>query len=150
TSLPLLYAPAHIHLYTPSLHDALPIFLSRTQLLFASFTAIRDFLRAAWFLWSTPLLAALSSALAAALKRSLASSVSPSRTAVSNFRTKVRTSDLMLRLRSRRFALVRIRLIADGLLAIARLTSNDRHDCTTAWDEIQHVVAARPSATPSD
>src|SRR3954447_4618100 len=79
--------------------------------------AIADLRLAAWFLWITPLLAALSRAREAARCSSAASSVLPASTASRNFRTAVRTSERTDLLRWRRFSLVLTRLIWDLMLA---------------------------------
>ena len=79
--------------------------------------AMADLRLAAWFLWITPLLAALSRARDAARCSSVASSVLPASTASRNFRTAVRTAERTDLLRWRRFSLVLTRLIWDLMLA---------------------------------
>src|SRR4051794_20809305 len=72
---------------------------------------------AAWFLWMTPLLAALSSALLAVANAVAAASASPASAAVRNRRTAVFRADLTATLRCRRRSLVLIRLIWDLMFA---------------------------------
>src|SRR3954447_542058 len=79
--------------------------------------AMADLRLAAWFLWITPLPAALSRARAAARCSSTASSALPASTASRNFRTAVRTAERTDLLRWRRFSLVLTRLIWDLMLA---------------------------------
>ena len=79
--------------------------------------AIADLRFAAWFLWMTPLLAALSRAFDAARCSSVAFSVSPASTASRNRRTAVRTDERTDLLRCRRFSFVLTRLIWDLMLA---------------------------------
>src|SRR5665647_97687 len=76
----------------------------------AALLAMADFLLAAWFLWMTPLLTALSSLVEATLSASEAAEASPESAAVLNLRTKVRSSLLTALLRSVRRALVLMRL----------------------------------------
>src|SRR5690242_2752298 len=79
--------------------------------------ASADLRLAAWFLWMTPLLAALSSLREAAARAVAAASASPAAIAVRTERTAVRSSDFVALLRRRRFSLVRLRLIWDLMLA---------------------------------
>src|SRR5690606_740927 len=76
-----------------------------------------DFLLAAWFLWMTPLLTALSSFLPAMAKSSRASSAWPASAASRNLRTHVRSSDLTALLRSVAARLVLIRFSWDLMFA---------------------------------
>src|SRR6476659_437917 len=76
-----------------------------------------DLRLAAWFLWMTPLLAALSSSREAVLSWSAAVAASPPSAASRNRRTAVLSSDFTALLRSRRRSLVRLRLICDLMLA---------------------------------
>src|SRR5690625_1085757 len=73
--------------------------------------ARRDLRLAAWLAWITPLLTALSSLRLAERSASVAASALPSATARRTLRTSVLSSDFTARLRSRRFSLVRLRLI---------------------------------------
>ena len=68
-----------------------------------------DFLLAAWFLWITPLLAALSSLRLVDTSNSAAFSLSPAWVASRNERTAVRSADFTDLLRSRARSLVRLR-----------------------------------------
>src|SRR5689334_14765039 len=83
----------------------------------ATFTASADFLLAAWFLWMTPLLTALSSLREAARAASVAFSTSPASTASRARRIAVFSSDLTALLRCRAFSLVLFRLIWDLMFA---------------------------------
>src|ERR1700760_1632106 len=71
--------------------------------------ASADFLLAAWFLWMTPALAALSSLRLVETSNSVALSLSPSWAAARNARTAVRSEDFtdLLRSRARSFVLMR-------------------------------------------
>src|SRR5512146_1568100 len=82
-----------------------------------SASASADFLLAAWFLWMTPLLAALSSLRLVATSNSVALSFSPASTASRNPRTAVRSDDLTDWLRCLRRSLVRMRFFCDLMLA---------------------------------
>ena len=66
----------------------------------AAFLAIEDFLFAAWFLWMTPLLTALSSLVEATARAAFASSALPESAASRNLRIAVLNSDLIALLRS--------------------------------------------------
>src|SRR5664279_1065623 len=79
-----------------------------------------DFLLAAWLVWMTPLLAALSRARDATCRRAAAVSRSPASAASRKLRTAVFREDLTDLLRSRAFSLVRMRLICDLMLATLR------------------------------
>src|SRR5665647_2807130 len=81
-----------------------------------------DFLLAAWFLWMTPLVTALSSLVEATLSASAAAEASPESAAVLNLRTKVRSSLLTALLRSVRRALVLMRLSWDLMFATRTLS----------------------------
>src|SRR5207302_7321089 len=83
--------------------------------------AMADFLFAAWLAWRTPLLAALSSFLAASRCNSMALSLSPASAASRNLRIAVFTEDLTDWLRRRAFSLVLMRLIWDLMLATRAL-----------------------------
>src|SRR5690606_3972648 len=72
---------------------------------------------AAWFLWMTPLEAALSSLRLASRARVLAASLSPAATASRNLRTAVFRPLLTALLRSRAISFWRFRLIWDLMLA---------------------------------
>src|ERR1700743_3761818 len=75
-----------------------------------------DFLFAAWLLWMTPLLAALSSLRLVDTSSSAAFSFSPAAAASRNARTAVRSDDFTDLLRSRARSLVRLRFCCDLLL----------------------------------
>src|SRR5947209_19151839 len=76
-----------------------------------------DLRLAAWFLWMTPLLAALSSSLVALRSAVVAAAASLPSAASRKRRTAVLSSDFTALLRSRRRSLVRLRLICDLMLA---------------------------------
>src|SRR3984957_21143137 len=76
-----------------------------------------DLRLAAWFLWITPLLAALSSLTDAARMASVAASTSPASAASRNLRTEVFSSDLTALLRCRAFSFCLFRLIWDLMFA---------------------------------
>ena len=76
-----------------------------------------DLRLAAWFLWMTPLEAALSSARLAAWASVVALSLSPAATASLKRRTAVRRPDLTALLRWRDFSLVLMRFIWDLMFA---------------------------------
>src|SRR6201988_5113224 len=79
--------------------------------------ASADFLFAAWFLWITPLLAALSNLRLVDTSSSAAFSLSPAWVASRNVRTAVRSEDFTDLLRSRARSLVRLRFCCDLMLA---------------------------------
>ena len=79
-----------------------------------------DFLLAAWFLWMTPLLAALSSWRLVATRSSSALVLSPAAAASRNARIAVRSPDFTDWLRCRAASLVRIRFTWDLMLATRR------------------------------
>ena len=79
--------------------------------------AMADLRLAAWFLWMTPLLAALSSLTAAARMARVAASRSPASAASRNLRTEVFSSDLTALLRCRAFSFCLFRLIWDLMFA---------------------------------
>src|SRR5690606_36025214 len=79
--------------------------------------AIADFLLAAWFLWMTPLLTALSSLREASRASVVANSRSPDSSAAWNLRIAVFNDDLTDLFRSRRFSFCRMRLICDLMFA---------------------------------
>src|ERR1700754_1823882 len=76
-----------------------------------------DLRLAAWFLWMTPLLTALSSLRDASRISTVAFSVSPAAVASWNLRIAVFSDDLTDLLRSRRFSFCRLRLIWDLMFA---------------------------------
>src|SRR4051812_49262275 len=76
-----------------------------------------DLRLAAWFLWMTPLLTALSSALLASCSAVPAAAASPDSAAVRKRRTDVFRADLTATLRCRARSLVLIRLIWDLMFA---------------------------------
>src|SRR3954452_20899101 len=73
-----------------------------------SFLAMADLRLAAWFLWMTPLLTALSSLRDASRISTAACSASPAVVASLNLRTSVFSSDLTDLFRSRRFSFCRL------------------------------------------
>src|SRR6202012_2703755 len=88
----------------------------RTQILLRD-RASADFLLAAWFLWMTPLVAALSSLRLVDTSNSVAFSLSPASAASRNARTAVRSDDFTDLLRRRARSLVRLRFCCDLMLA---------------------------------
>src|SRR3954468_10084769 len=82
----------------------------------AAFFWMADLRLAAWFLWMTPLEAALSSCLPAATARVLASS-EPASAASRNLRTEVFSADFTALLRSCAASFCRLRLIWDLMFA---------------------------------
>src|SRR6185436_3388648 len=86
--------------------------------------ASADFLFAAWFLWMTPLLAALSSLRLVAASNSAALSFSPASSASRKPRTAVRRADFTDWLRRRAFSLVRMRFFCDLMLATRKFLLN--------------------------
>ncbi len=83
----------------------------------AARVAIADLRFAAWFLWMTPLLAALSRARVASRASSWAFAASAESAASRNLRTEVFSADLTDLLRRRAASLVRLRLICDLMFA---------------------------------
>src|SRR3954468_2995856 len=79
--------------------------------------AIADLRLAAWFLWMTPLLAALSSLRSATRSCVVVASVSPESAASRNLRISVLSSDLTALLRRRAFSFCLFRLIWDLMFA---------------------------------
>src|SRR5690242_2342338 len=79
--------------------------------------AIADLRFAAWFLWMTPLLTALSSLRDASRSSTAAASVLPASVASLNLRIAVFSDDLTDLLRSRAFSFCRLRLIWDLMFA---------------------------------
>src|SRR5215472_536720 len=79
--------------------------------------AIADLRLAAWFLWMTPLLTALSSFTYAARMVWVAFSASPASAASRNCRTDVLSADLTALLRWRAFSFCLLRLICDLIFA---------------------------------
>ena len=79
--------------------------------------AIADLRLAAWFLWMTPLLAALSSWRVATWSATVASSMLPLSAASRNLRTCVRSADLVALLRMCAFSFCLLRLICDLMFA---------------------------------
>src|SRR5690348_2780736 len=91
----------------------------RRQLLLSSAqrVAIADLRFAAWFLWMTPLLAALSRLCDAVRMATVAASTSPASAASRNLRTAVFSDDLTALLRCRAFSFCLLRLIWDLIFA---------------------------------
>jgi hypothetical protein len=83
----------------------------------AAWAVIADLRFAAWFLWMTPLEAALSSSRDATWAYSAALTASPAEAASRNRRTDVRSDDLTALLRWRAFSFVLFRLIWDLMFA---------------------------------
>src|SRR5207248_2641421 len=79
--------------------------------------AIADLRLAAWFLWMTPLLAALSRLCDAVRMATVAASTSPASAASRNLRTAVFSDDLTALLRCRAFSFCLLRLIWDLIFA---------------------------------
>src|SRR5262249_29251293 len=79
--------------------------------------AIADLRFAAWFLWMTPLLAALSRLCDAVRMATVAASTSPASAASRNLRTAVFSDDLTALLRCRAFSFCLLRLIWDLIFA---------------------------------
>jgi len=79
--------------------------------------AIADLRLAAWFLWITPLLAALSSSRDALRSRVVADAASPESAASRKLRTAVFNSDFTALLRRRAASFCPLRLICDLMLA---------------------------------
>src|SRR5215813_4847264 len=79
--------------------------------------AIADLRFAAWFLWMTPLLAALSRLRQASRMAAVAASVSPASAASRNLRTLLFSDDLTALLRCLAFSFCLLRLIWDLMLA---------------------------------
>src|SRR5215471_1778080 len=79
--------------------------------------AIADLRFAAWFLWMTPLLAALSRLCDAVRMATTAASTSPASAASRNLRTAVFSDDLTALLRCRAFSFCLLRLIWDLIFA---------------------------------
>src|SRR5580700_11172266 len=79
--------------------------------------AIADLRFAAWFLWMTPLLAALSRLCDAARIATAAASASPASAASRNLRTAVFSEDLTALLRCLAFSFCLLRLIWDLIFA---------------------------------
>src|SRR3954453_22437664 len=82
-----------------------------------AFFWMADLRLAAWFLWMTPLEAALSSCLPASTARVLASSALPASAASRNLRTAVFSADFTDLLRSCAASFCRLRLIWDLMFA---------------------------------
>src|SRR6185437_12438670 len=79
---------------------------------------------AAWFLWMTPLLAALSRLCDAARMATVAASTSPTSAASRNLRTEVFRDDLTALLRCRAFSFCLLRLIWDLIFATRKPRSD--------------------------
>src|SRR5690349_15969351 len=92
---------------------------ARRQLLLSSAqrVAIADLRFAAWFLWMTPLLAALSRLCDAVRMATVAAGTSPASAASRNLRTAVFSDDLTALLRCRAFSFCLLRLIWDLIFA---------------------------------
>src|SRR5580692_903622 len=106
-----------------------------------------DLRLAAWFLWITPLLAALSSLTEAARMARVASSAFPASAASRNLRTEVFSSDLTALLRRRAFSFCLLRLIWDLIFAtrmprygLSRWSGGARHEPTS-----RELGASRPA-----
>src|SRR3712207_2270714 len=118
----------------------------------ASFLAMPDLRLAAWFLWMTPLLAALSSALLATCRAVAAAAASPASAAVRNRRTAVFRADLTATLRWRARSLVRFRLIWDLMFAtreprcLAGRVSSDSASGRNAHADRPAKIPASPRA----
>src|SRR5512139_326780 len=89
----------------------------------AACLAIADLRLAAWFLWMTPLLTALSSLRQALRISALAFSTSPVSEASRNLRIAVLSSDLTALLRRRAFSFCLLRLIWDLMFATTKSLS---------------------------
>src|SRR5690349_15504175 len=83
----------------------------------AAFLPMADLRLAAWFLWMTPLEAALSSRLLASRAAASAASLSPAAAASRNLRTAVFSADFTDLLRSCAASFCRLRLIWDLMFA---------------------------------
>src|SRR5437764_2513184 len=107
---------------------------ARRQLLLSSAqrVAIADLRLAAWFLWMTPLLAALSRLCDAVRMATAAASTSPASAASRNLRTAVLSDDLTALLRCRAFSFCLLRLIWDLIFAtrVPRLDVLSAHVCS--------------------
>src|ERR1700733_4891889 len=104
--------------------------------------ASADFLFAAWFLWITPLLAALSSLRLVEASSSAALSFSPASAASRNARTAVRSDDFTDLLRSRALSLVRVRFCCDLMLATRNSLANLNSLCCHGLPQRLNASAA--------
>src|SRR5260370_13606810 len=97
--------------------------------------AIADLRFAAWFLWMTPLLAALSRLCDAVRMATVAASTSPESAASRNLRTAVFSDDLTALLRCRAFSFCLLRLIWDLIFATRkpRSGSGSRRWARAIW-----------------
>src|SRR5258708_992510 len=103
--------------------------------------AIADLRFAAWFLWMTPLLAALSRLAHAMRMASVASATSPSSAASRNLRTAVFSDDLTALLRWRAFSFCLLRLIWDLMFATRKPRSGSG---SRRWARADFAPAAAP------
>src|SRR5690606_9304345 len=106
-----------------------------------SWRAIEDLRFAAWFLWMTPLLAALSSFFDASRMSTVACSVSPASAASRNLRMAVFNDDFTDLLRSRRFSFCLLRLICDLMFATRR--PRPAHSILMVWGRRAYPSGAR-------
>src|SRR3954452_18658526 len=109
--------------------------------------AMPDLRLAAWFLWMTPLLTALSSALLASCSAVPAAAASPDSAAVRTRRTAVFRADLTATLRWRARSLVRFRLIWDLMFATRapRVSGGNSSDSASG----RHAPQDRPAKIPA-
>src|SRR5215471_4026957 len=103
--------------------------------------AIADLRFAAWFLWMTPLLAALSRLCDAVRMATTAASTSPASAASRNLRTAVFSDDLTALLRCRAFSFCLLRLIWDLIFATRKPRSGSG---SPRWARADLAPAAAP------
>src|SRR5262249_22011473 len=103
--------------------------------------AIADLRFAAWFLWMTPLLAALSRLCDAARIAAVAAATSPVSAASRNLRTAVFRDDLTALLRCRAFSFCLLRLIWDLIFATRKPRSGSG---SRRWARADLAPAAAP------
>src|SRR5215468_10028212 len=103
--------------------------------------AIADLRFAAWFLWMTPLLAALSRLCDAVRMATVAASTSPASAASRNLRTAVFSDDLTALLRCRAFSFCLLRLIWDLIFATRKPRSGSG---SRRWARADLAPAAAP------
>src|SRR6266516_5901457 len=103
--------------------------------------AIADLRFAAWFLWMTPLLAALSRLCDAVRIATVAASASPASAASRNLRTAVFSDDLTALLRCRAFSFCLLRLIWDLIFATRKPRSGSG---SRRWARADFAPAAAP------
>src|SRR5690606_8653984 len=112
----------------------------------ASFFAIADLRFAAWFLWMTPLLTALSSLRDASRISAAAASVSPLAAVSWNLRMAVFSDDFTDLLRSRRFSFCRLRLIWDLMFATRQPSSSvSEIRCARSNQRVSHATSQNTS-----